>query len=296
MSDPERTASADADSSIDVVDILLTLAENLRTILIVVGLAASMALVFVASKPERFVSVAVIDLLAHAPLDDTHESGRLRSYASRQISAALSSETVLQEAVARVGLNASTSPPPSVSVDVRAADRFVDLRVTAASAQQAQQLAKAVVESAIEYLKPVGADRERREKRLDALQVQARALTETLERLNAKLKLQPQSADLGSLATGQAMVVSNLADLQLKIAIEEAQLQLLSVASVVEQPSLPGAPEGISRSGLAVMTALGTGFVLTILLLLRGAFQGVRLSRRQSARLEALKSRYLRKG
>jgi LPS O-antigen subunit length determinant protein (WzzB/FepE family) len=299
-SDPSTEAS-----SIDLLDVLLTLAESAWLILAGAVLAGCLAFGATFLAPIRYESVAVISPPPDLPLRG--EDAAFKPFADTipKIPTLLASPMVLAEALERTRIDASQLPGDPVTLSPARADGSLELRVVSRTPEQAQQLASAILDAAHQRSKVV----EERRKHVDAefrsLRDQLTALRLTHQKLQTFMKEAISPAELGSLANAEALNIGHTRSLQLQFDVSQNQLEILTIGvarlealserSLSQRPSLATHTTGPSRAIAALVAAIGGGFVVAVFALMRRSYRSVVVSPSNQARWKALTARYLRK-
>ncbi|MDG1108533.1 MAG: Wzz/FepE/Etk N-terminal domain-containing protein [Burkholderiaceae bacterium] len=267
---PQNTP--DTDDEISLLDLALTVAENLRLLIIapmVVGLAALGVSSFV---PKTFESRAVLSVPSE-------------SLESIQSLAAL--PTVLESVAARLGLDKDVGKAQATyelkdRVGARAGrnDGLLTVTAKAESAEAAQQLTQAVVAELFKALELKG-ERKAEVERALALARQAYA--------NNALVVQRASRLLGVTAidntgntgnagnavatglAGYAQLVSLQQALSIEAANYERELRGLDESDLLQAATLPTQHVAPRRAFAATLAALATGFALLLFIFVRKA-------------------------
>ncbi|MDA8599981.1 hypothetical protein N9L30_03050 [Burkholderiaceae bacterium] len=264
---PQNTL--DTDDEISLLGLALTVAENLRSLIVapmVVGLAALGVSSFV---PKTFESRAVLNVPSH-------------SLASIQSLATL--PTVLESVATRLGLDkdvgkarATYELKDRVRASAGRKDGLLTVTAKAESAEAAQQLTQAVV---MELFKALELKGERKAEVERALAVARQAYT------NNELVLQQATRLLGVTAIDNAANAGNavatglagyaqLVSLQQALSIEaanyERELRGLDESDLLQAATLPTQHVAPRRAIAATLAALATGFALLLFIFVRKA-------------------------
>ena len=153
-------------------------------------------------------------------------------------------------------------------------DGLLRLEVTETSAQQAQTFANAVIDGWLSSTVPGEQEREDLEKRLEVAQQGLKSVTELLNRLSLdgavglRKPLTRGEAGTGLIAIGE-LQAKYLSDV---LSIPHA-LHGLSRDVVKQPPTLPTQPASRKKSLIAILAALGSGFVLLLFVFMRQAWK-----------------------
>ncbi|MBT3068353.1 hypothetical protein [Rhodoferax sp. U11-2br] len=258
------------ESEVSLLDLLLVVAQNIKLLVlgpIVVGL---LALGVSYALPQSFVSQAILAL--PIPL-------QTQTQTATQAAAMMVSPLVLDPIIATYKIG--EGKPIQVARDALAKqikavvgkDGLLRLDVTDTSATQAQALANAVIDGWLSSTVPGKQEREDLETRLEFAQNGLKSVTALLDRLavdgavSLGKPLTRGEAGTGLVAVGE-LQSHYLADV---LAIPRT-LQGLSRDVVKQPPTLPTEPVSNKKSLIAVLAALGSGFVLLLFVFMRQAW------------------------
>lgn len=258
-----------------LLDVLVTLAENLKLLLIgslVVGLCA-LAISFV--LPPTFQSVAVLQ--AEQPT------------ASLMLTAA-----VLDPVIAAMGLakddtleNARLKLREQIKTAVGRNDKLLTLTVSDRTPQQAQAIASAVIKQTYQESRPKGSARARLETQLAEAQARLKnaqdASVGVLKRLESN---GAGGANSGTeLARGYAELLNATGTAQSQISLLEIQLEGVSEAQLVQSPTLPQNASQPKKGLIAIGATLATGLALLLFIFMRQAFRNTPPNQTSTAKL-----------
>jgi LPS O-antigen subunit length determinant protein (WzzB/FepE family) len=247
---------------ISLLDLALTVAENLR-LLIIGPIAAGLIALGVSSLlPKTFESVAILNVI------DQPE----------KVASLATSATVLDPVAEQLGLTKSATKDAAraelrgrISMAVGRRDGLLTLTTKGESGEEAQALAKVVLAQLFVAVAPKGQDATDLEKSLSL----ARALY-----ANNQLVIERSSALMGAAKSenavnaglqGYAELIALQQSLATKIATDERSLRGLTEASLAQTPTLPTQHVAPKRSLISVLAALATGFALLLFVFIRKA-------------------------
>lgn len=268
----------------DFWDLLLTLAENLKLLIMGSLLAGLCALGISFMLPQTYQSVAVLQ--AEQPT------------ASVMVTAA-----VLDPVIAALGLagedtvdEARRKLQEQIKTIVGRNDKLLTLTVSGRTAQQAQAIANAVLRQTYRESRPKGSARARLETQL------AEAQTRLKNGQNASAGVLKRLESNGSGVNGGAEMARGYAELlnatgvaQNQISALETQLEGLSEAQLIQAPTLPQ-KAGPSRKGLIAMGAtLATGVLLLFFIYIRQIVRNTASNEVISAKLARIRQSLGRK-
>jgi len=247
---------------IGLLDVLVTLAENAKLLIIgplAVGLCA-LGISFVV--PKTFDSVAVLQAE--------------QATASLMVTAA-----VLDPVVASLGLTKEDTVEDArlklrerIKTVVGRNDKLLTLTVSASAAQQAQATANAVLEKTYLQSRPKGSVRAR----IEAQLVEANGRLKNAQSAAAGLLKRLDSSAVNTatgteLARGYADLLTAAAAAQNQVSLLEGQLEGLSEAVLVQAPTLPQKASKPKKALLAIGATLATGLLLVLFVFMRQALR-----------------------
>lgn len=268
MQSVEGALVTEADEEISVLDLLITLLENIRLLVlgpVVVGL---LALAASFAMPKAFESVAVLraDLPWFVARDPAVAGASPAAIASLMTTAAVLDTVADSLGLVKDGDVEATrlALHKQIKVVVGKQDRLLTLTVRAEAPALAQKLARAVVSEVFEQSRPKGLHLQRLQEQLAA----------TKERQDKALRSTPVTLVKGFTGGGDstrnfAEILRVSAEAQAHIAELETEMAGLSAAQLVQPPTLPRHPVQPNKSLIAILAALATGMVLVAFVLLR---------------------------
>lgn len=258
MEETQSPLSA-TEEGIGLLDVLVTLAENIKLLIIgplAVGLCA-LGISFL--LPQTYESVAVLQ-------------------AEQPTASLIATAAVLDPVVATLGLTkddtveeARRKLQSAIKTVVGRNDKLLTLTVSARTAQQAQAIANAVLEQTYLQSRPKANARTRLEAQL--AEAQARLKNAQSATVSMARRLESPSTSGNELARGYgyAELLSTAAAAQNQIGALEAQLEGISQAQLVQAPTLPQKASQPKKASLAIGATLATGVVLLLFVLMRQA-------------------------
>ena len=256
------------------LDVLLTLAENVRLLVfgsLGVGLCA-LGIGFMVPQTYQSVSVLQAD----------------PSTASVMLTAA-----VLDPVIVSLGLGKDIALDDArrkllgqIKTSVGRIDKLLTLTVSARSPQQAQAIATAVIQRTFQESRPKGTVR----LRLEAQLAEARARFKNAQDVGQILFHQLDGAGTGTnaraeVARGYAELLGATGAAQNQIVVLEAQLEGLSDAQLVQLPTLPENPSYPKKGLIAIGATLATGLALLVFIFIRQSLRNTLVSDKNSAKL-----------
>jgi len=261
------------ENEISLLDLLITMAENLKLLILGPVLVGLLALAIGYSLPQRFTSQAILALPTTTPTPTP-----------MQAAAMMVSPLVLDPVIQTLSLfpgitveSARVQLASQIKTTV-GKDGLLRLDATANTPLAAQKIANAVIDNWLKTTVPGEKDRADLEKRLGY----AKTSLETVRRLFDRLTAEGSSA-INSPATlgGANISLVAVGELQARyqsdvLTIPRA-LQGLSRDVVVQSPTLPVEPVAPKKSLIAVLAALGAGFALLLWVFMRQAWKNTAL-------------------
>jgi capsular polysaccharide biosynthesis protein len=271
---------ADAEDEISLLDLLLTVSQNIK-LLILGPLAAGLcALGVTFTLPATYESVAILQT-------DINSTLRLAA--------------VLGPVVAKLDL-AKGQPPEQARLALSGRIKFAQdkqtklfmLTVSGDSPQQAQATAKVLLMQVYEQSRPRGVNKTRLEvqlvsakQRLEEAQRTSVGLLGVLERgLKSDISLRSTGSDVSKSYTDLLAV---LAGMQAQVVSLELQLEGMSDEQLLQAPSLPEKPVSQKKAMKATIAALATGFALLLFVFIRQGLRTAGADPESAAKLAAIR-------
>lgn len=294
--------SVEVDNTIDLQDLLLTVAENFRLLVfgsLLVGVLAYGAAFLI---PETYESSAILKI--DAPTD-AKESGFMNAGMSpADVAALITSKAVLNRSLRSLGQLDGTDEREAedrldelrgnVSVKVGRADGLLTLKVTAPSAAAAEKTAITILKFVFEESRSRYADQDK----LQAEVVLTKQLLAELEDASdlarnrlAKAK-ESASADIGEQADTLARLAINRIELQNSLYQLERRAAGVSDSNLLQAPTLPLSPVSPRKALIGLLATLGSGFALLMFVFLRQAWKTNSMTEQQHQRWLALRKKY----
>ncbi len=273
MDDISPPAQQTPDDEIGLLDILVTLAENIKLLVLGPLAAGLVALGISFVWPQTFESVAVLQaepataslMTTAAVLDPVAEALGLRKDATAE-----EARRALRERIkTSTGRN----------------DKLLTLTVAGNTPEQAQAAANALLTQTYAQSQPKGSPKARLERqlaeaeaRLKTAQVTALQLAQSVTATPsaATKAVMPQRSDaLDRLAGGPAGFLEASAAAQAQVLQLEAALEGVTAAQLLQAPTLPEKAVAPKKGLTAIMATLATCFLLVILVFIRSGLRKV---------------------
>jgi uncharacterized protein involved in exopolysaccharide biosynthesis len=279
------------DDEIDLLDLLVTIAENIKLLVLGPLVAGLLALGVSSTLPQSFQSRAVIN----SGFEVTSKDGQVSFSGVRPelLVSMTHTAAVLEPVRKQVGFmpeitteRALSELRDSIKASVGRADKLVTITVTAPSAEQAQRTNQALLDELFKQSQPRGADLAR----LNAkLQFEKEALGNALK-LEQELIAIIKSGKESDLLSATYVNVSGMKGAHFDtIQSLEAQIEGLGQNALVQPSTLPEKPLSNKKVLMATITTLATGFALLLFVFVRQAFVNSAANPESAAKLARIK-------
>ena len=251
-----------SDDEISLLDLALTVAENLR-LLIIGPIAAGLIALGVSSLlPKTFESVAILNVI------DQPE----------KVASLATSAAVLDPVAEQIGLTKLATRDAAraelrgrVTVAVGRKDGLLTLTTKGESGEEAQALANVVLAQLFVAVAPKGQDAADLEKSLSLARSLYANNQLVIERSSALMGAAKSENAVNAGLQGYAELIALQQSLADKIASDERSLRGLTETSLAQNPTLPTQHVAPKRSLISVLAALATGFALLFFVFIRKA-------------------------
>jgi uncharacterized protein involved in exopolysaccharide biosynthesis len=273
----EQTIPTYDDEEISLLDLLQTIVDNLRLLIlgpIVAGLfACGVTLVI----PETYESAAIFK-------SEQNLAGQmLTASVLDPIAAKLEYTPKMKADDARDRLRRD------IKASYNAKDKLVTLTAQAASPQAAQALANDILEQIFVQTQPRGSAKQALQKHLTQLQTREKEITQSAKILERRLE-QVSGNGASEVAQGYAQligVIERTQENQIKI---EKDLKGIDSSSVIQSPTLPTQKAAPQRSLIAAISVFAAGFALLLIVFIRQALRNVSQNQESAQKINALKT------
>lgn len=258
---------------IGLLDILVTLAENIKLLILgplAVGLLA-LGVSFV--WPQTFESVAVLQ-------------------AEPAIASLMTTAAVLDPVAEALGLRKDATAEEArqalrdrIKTSMGRNDKLLTLTVAGNTPEQAQATAHALLVQTYAQSQPKGSQKARLERQLAEAEARLKIAQATASQLAQSLMLpssatskviMPQRSDAVDMIAGSsAGLLEASAAAQKQIVELETQLEGITPAQVLQAPTLPEKAISPKKGLTAIMTTLATGFLLVVWVFIRSSLRKV---------------------
>ena len=274
-----------AEDEISLLDLLVTVTENIKLLILGPLVAGLLALGVSFALPAKYESVAILP--AEAAGINLNSTLRLPSVLDPVVvSQGLGKDKTVEQA--RLDLDGR------IKTVVGKQDKFLTLTVSGESPQQAQATAKALLAQIYEQNRPRGSNKTRLEaqlvsakQRLADAQRTSVGLLGILERgIKSEVVLKSTGSDVSKSYTD---LLSVLAGMQSQVVAIELQLEGMSDEQLLQTPSLPEKPVSQKKAMVATVAALGTGFALLLWVFVRSGLRAAGADPVSAAKLAAIR-------
>lgn len=263
-----------ADVEVGLLDVLVTLAENVKLLVmgsLIVGLCA-LGIGFM--LPQTYRSVAVLQ-------------------AEQPTASLMMTAVVLDPVIEALGLakdstieDARIELQQQIKTAVGRNDKLLTLTVSGRTAQQAQAIANAVLRQTFQESRPKGSVRTRLEAQLAEVKVRLKNAQDASQGLLNRLESSGAGVNGGvELARGYAELLNVSGAAQSQISTLEAQLEGLTDAQLVQSPTLPQKPSQPKKGLIAMGATLATGLALMLFIFMREALRNTAQNGTSSAKM-----------
>lgn len=245
-------------NEVSLLDILLTLAENAKLLIIGSLLAGLITLGISYTLPQTFESVAVIQ-------------------ADQTTASLMTTAAVLDPVIAQLGLSKDESVEfvrnllrQKIKTAVGRNDKLLTLTVSALSPEQAQAIALALLQQIYLLNRPQGSVRARLESQL--IDAQARFTDAGNVAANLRKKLESSSVTAVSSndqARGYAELLNVAALAKNQISVLQVQLEGVSEAQLVQSPTLASNATQSKKALMAISAVLVASLFLLLFIFMR---------------------------
>ncbi|MDP2017929.1 Wzz/FepE/Etk N-terminal domain-containing protein [Hydrogenophaga sp.] len=278
---PAETAGIE--DTIDLFDVLLTLAENIWLLVLGPLLAGALVYGLTFLLPQKFQSTAILRAEADVASFMTTATVLDTSLTNLGFLKDLSEEEAEQ---ARIDLN------KRITTQVGRNDKLVTLTVTANSPKAAQSMANEILTHTFAGLRPKGAELKRLETQKATLEQQISELQITSKTAQKLLDESSPAGNMGLLAESISSLSAAQIRMQETLLAVEKRMQGLTDEDLLQPPTLPKKPAAPKKGLNAILTVVGTGFLMLIFVLLRQYWGSSSTLELHQHRLDALKRRY----
>jgi capsular polysaccharide biosynthesis protein len=265
------------DDEISLLDLLQTIVDNLRLLVIgpiVVGL---LALAGASLWPKTYESTAILKA------EQVTASLMLSAAVLDPIAANLGYTPKLNQDEARDKLKSE------IKANVNAKDKLLTLTTQADTPQAAQSLTKAVLQQTYAQSQPRDSEKLRLQKQMAQAQAREKEATQTAQLLGRKME-GGGTAGASEVAQGYAQMIGVVKESQATQLDIERQLQGLDESALLQEATLPTKHTAPKRGLVTIMAALAAGFALLLFVFMRQALRNASQDAESAQKLSAIQT------
>lgn len=283
-----NATSAPAEDEIDLLDLLVVIAENIKLLIFGPLLIGAAALGIAFYLPQTFESQSILVPNQEAAEKNTGISGQV-------LASFLTSADVINAAANDLGLEpdmSTTRRIKAIQKRIRVSVGKQDQLVTLVTQGQTPEAAQALNATLWKHVFPMTLPRPAEMERL------RKQLTAEKDRLESGEALEQQTGEL--LATGKAsgeatsrlygeLLKSNTERLAAIAQLESRMHGLTAADNWVQQPSLPEEAVAPKKSLIAIAATFGSGFLLLVFVFMRQALRTASNNPEQASKVQRLR-------
>ena len=246
---------------IDLLGILVTLAENIKLLILGPLFVGICALGIAYIVPQTFESIAVLK-------------------AEQATASLMTTAAVLNPVAAELGLTQEDSPEEArrrlreqIKVAVGRNDKLLTLTVSAPTPHQAQIVADAVLRQTYQQSRPKASELARLEVQLKGAEARIKNAEDAAGALLKRMELSGAGGG-AELARGYGELLTVAAAAQKQVAELQALIEGLTDAQLVQAPTLPQKASKPKKGLIAIGATLAAGLALMLFVFVRQAVRG----------------------
>lgn len=240
-----------------LLDLLVTLADNVKLLIIGPLLVGLCALAIGFALPKTYESVAVLQ-------------------ADQLPASLMTTAAVLDPVIATQGLakddtveEARLKLREQIKAVIGRTDKLLTLTVSAGTAQQAQAIANALLQQAYKESRPRANARLRLETQLAEAKMRLKNAQTAADSLARRLESSAAITSGNDPGRGYAELLNTAAEAQKQVSALEAQLEGLSEAMLIQPPTLPEKASKPKKGLIAIGATLAAGLLLLMYVFMR---------------------------
>jgi capsular polysaccharide biosynthesis protein len=265
------------DDEISLLDLLQTIVDNLRLLVIGPIVAGLLALAAASFWPKTYESSAILKT------EPIVASIMLSAAVLDPIATSLGYTPKLDQDAARNKLKSQ------IKANVNAKDKLLTLTTQADTPQAAQALAKAVLQLTYTQSQPRDSEKLRLQKQLAQAQAREKEATQTAQLLGRKME-GGCTAGASEVAQGYAQMIGVVKESQATQIDIERQLQGLDDSELMQEATLPTKHAAPKRGIITIMAALAAGFALLLFVFIRQALRNASQDAESAQKLSAIQT------
>lgn len=271
------TPNYQEEDEISLLDLLQTIVDNLRLLVMGPLLAGLLAFGVTLLIPKTYESTAILKG------EQNHASQMLTASVLDSVAAKLGYTPKMEADDARDQLK------KEIKASYNAKDKLVTLTTQATSPQAAQALANDVLAQVYLQTQPRDSAKQGLQKQLAQLQNREKELTQSAKLLERRLE-QVTGNGVSEVAQGYAQLIGVIEKTQENQIKVEKELKGIDSSDLVQSPTLPTKKIAPKRSLITLAAALAIGFALLLFVFIRQALHNARQNAESAKKLNALQA------
>lgn len=262
---------------ISLLDLMQTIVDNLRLLILGPILAGLLAYGIALVIPKTYESTAILK-------------------AEQNVAGQMLTASVLDPIAAKLGYtpkmeadDARDKLRKEIKASYNAKDKMVTLNAQAATPEAAQALANDVLEQIYAQTQPRDSARQTLLKQLTQLQIREKELTQSAKILERRLQ-QVSGNGVSEVAQGYAQLIGVIEKTQENQIKVEKDLKGIDSSDVIQSPILPTKKIAPKRGLVAVIAALAAGFALLLFVFIRQALRSASQNEESAKKIKALQA------
>ena len=264
-----------AEDEISLLDLLQTIVDNLRLLVISPILVGLLSYCVALVVPKTYESTAILK-------------------SEQNLAGQMLTASVLDPIAAKLGYvpnmaadDARDQLKKEVKVSFNAKDKLVTLTAQATSPQAAQALANDWLAQIYVQAQPRDSEKQSLQKQLTQLQAREKELTQSARILERRLE-QVSGNGVSEVAQGYAQLIGVIEKTQQSQINVEKELKGIDSSYLIQSPTLPTKKIAPKRSLIALIAALATVFAMLLFVFIRQALRNAMQNEESAAKIKAL--------
>jgi LPS O-antigen subunit length determinant protein (WzzB/FepE family) len=298
----QNLTTMESNDTIDLQDLLLTVAESARLLVIGPLLVGILAYGVAHMLPQTFESTAVLKI--DAPVVGKDSDPVAAGMSPAAMASLMTNNVVLNRSLKALGQlegadereaeDRLTALRGNVKAQVGRNDSLLSMTVAARSAEAAQKTAQTILNAAFEESRPRGVEQDKLQAELalgKQMLIDLESSGETLKSSMAQAIGSP-NADIGRLAEAMAQLAGDR--LKLLSSLHQLERRAAGVAEgdLLQPPTLPQRAVAPRKGLVAILATLGGGMALLLFVFVRQAWRSGNSTEQQRNRWLALRKTY----
>jgi LPS O-antigen subunit length determinant protein (WzzB/FepE family) len=265
------------DDEISLLDLLQTIVDNLRLLVIGPIVAGLLALAAASFWPKTYESTAILKA------EPIVVSIMLSSAVLDPIASSIGYTPQMLTDDARIKLK------KQIKINFSSKDKLLTLTAEAKSPQAAQTLAQNVLQLTFNQSQPRDSEKQRLQKQLSQAQAREKEATQTAQLFGRKLE-SAGGTGASEVAQGYAQMIEVIKASQNTQLDIERQLQGLDKSALVQEATLPTKHDTPKRGLITIMAVIAGGFALLLFVFIRQALRNASQREESAQKINALQA------